>query len=401
MTSFKLKATEFKKMKNPVDQNQNSKYVCYIKASSISSDISSWMGTNPREQKMTTNVASKIHNSLRDCNNFHDLNRGIVLSVDKVNWDNKTNDLTIELNDPEIHGNIDGGHTLRTILNAVEKNETLTDRYVFCEIFEGLSSPVELAAARNTSVQVDLKSIEELKNSFEPLKKAFEPLDFSNRIQYKMNEHYNDKDLSEIDVREIIAILIMFSQESYPKIVNGKLTETQPVQSYSGKESSLRKFLYPVKNNESLSKQRREQTISNMSPIIKDIFELWETVETTFAGVSNKNGKRYGSRKYSKYDNGNTVGKSLFKEQDLQYYIPKGLLYPIVASFRALIDVDSHGNYSWKKNPISVWEDIGGKLVSTILDEKTENPDVLAKNTNLWSNLFKEVYIYGYLSDSM
>jgi hypothetical protein len=35
--------------------------------------------------------------------------------------------------------------------------------------------------------------------------------------------------------------------------------------------------------------------------------------------------------------------------------------------------------------------------VAIILDEKVENPDAIAKNGNLWSNLFKEVYIHGYL----
>lgn len=46
---------------------------------------------------------------------------------------------------------------------------------------------------------------------------------------------------------------------------------------------------------------------------------------------------------------------------------------------------------------IDVWNVIGTKLVTILLDEKTENPDVLAKNSNLWSNLFKEVYIYAYM----
>ena len=61
------------------------------------------------------------------------------------------------------------------------------DRYVFFEVFTGITSPVELAAARNTSVQVDLKSIEELKNSFDVIKKVYSDLPFSHRIAYKMN----------------------------------------------------------------------------------------------------------------------------------------------------------------------------------------------------------------------
>ena len=85
-------------------------------------------------------------------------------------------------------------------------------------------------------------------------------------------------------------------------------------------------------------------------------------------------------------------------QQDLQYYIPKGLMYPVVGAFRALVQRNSDGTYYWKKNPIEVWNTIGSKLVAIVLDEKAENPDVIAKNSNLWSNLFKEVYIYGYMS---
>ena len=33
-----------------------------------------------------------------------------------------------------------------------------------------------------------------------------------------------------------------------------------------------------------------------------------------------------------------------------------------------------------------------------VLDEKAETPDSLAKNSNLWSNLFKEIYIYAYMN---
>lgn len=82
---------------------------------------------------------------------------------------------TIILTDSNKHGNIDGGHTLRAIIAAQKSGLISSDRYVFMEIFIGLETPVELAAARNTSVQVDLKSIEELKDSFEVIKKSLTP----------------------------------------------------------------------------------------------------------------------------------------------------------------------------------------------------------------------------------
>lgn len=400
MQQIKLKAKEFKKMADPnMPESKRVKYVCYVQAKSIPQELDQWMGTNPREQKMTTNVALKIKYSLAENSNFHELNRGIVMSAEKAKWDNQSEELLLWLDNPEVHGNIDGGHTLRAILDAKNKNTLSSDKYVFMEIIVGLDSPVELAAARNTSVQVDLKSIAELENSFEVIKEAFKELSFSNRIQYKMNEHYNDTNISEIDVREVIAIMIMFSQEIYPyKTAQGVLSEVQPIQCYSGKEASLRKFLKCNAVEEKNQKPNRELMVKKMSPIIPDIFKLWEEVETTFATVSGQAGKRYGTRKYSKFQDGKIVGKSFFGENDLKYLVPKGIMYPIVGAFRALIQTDEEsGEYYWKKNPVDVWNVIGTKLVTILLDEKTENPDVLAKNSNLWSNLFKEVYIYAYM----
>ncbi len=302
----------------------------------------------------------------------------------------------LRLSDSNKHGNIDGGHTLRAILKA-ENDQTLSDdRYVFFEIFTGIESPVELAAARNTSVQVDLKSIAELERSFDVIKKAFASVRFKDRIAYKMNEHYNLSGIRPIDVREVIAIIVMFSQTLYPyKTTNGTLSESQPVQCYTGKEATLKKFL---KLNKSEKERKREEMIEAMMPIIPKIFELWDKVEREFPIVANKSGKRYGTRKYARYSDGKVVDKALFSEEDLQYCVPKGLLYPVVGSFRALIKIDESGNYGWIKDPIKVWDKIGGKLTTIILDEKSDNPDVLAKNTNLWSNLFEEVYIYGFMS---
>ena len=380
---FELQVKSFKKMDDPSLTTGRAKYVCYVKADSIPSSFSYWMGTNPREQKMNTNVAKRIMKSLEDNSNFHELNRGILMSVEDLSYDNKTNILTIKMSDPTLHGNIDGGHTLRAILDNKQKLDSiLSERYVFCEFITDLESPVDLAEARNTSVQVDLKSIEELKSSFAPIKKILKPLKFSDNISYRMNEE------KPIDIREVIAILLMFNQDIYPNFTQaGILSDLQPTQCYSGKESSLKKFI----NLNNLNKE-----IESMSPIIKDIFDLWDNIELTFADKANLTGKyRYGSRKYAKYT-GEVIGKTVFYENNIKYFVPRGLMFPIVGAFRALIK-KTDDVYSWIENPLTVWNNIGSNLTSIILDEKTENPDVIAKNSNLWSNLFKEVYINGYL----
>ena len=68
---LKMQAREFKKMRDPNDRKGgNVKYVCYIQASSIPPELRDWMKTNPRDQKMTTSVATAICNSLEENSNF-------------------------------------------------------------------------------------------------------------------------------------------------------------------------------------------------------------------------------------------------------------------------------------------------------------------------------------------
>ena len=399
MVTFTLNAPEFKKLNSPTTHDDgHSRYICYVQAKSIPSNIDEWFGTNPREQKMTTDVARKIKTSLSENANFHELNRGIVFSAKSAEWDNKTKYLKLIFEDTTVHGNIDGGHTLRAILDATSSNSLPDDRFVLLEIFTGLSSPIELADARNRSVPVDLKSLEELQKSFDPLKSVLNGLPFEHRIQYKMNEHYNDDPkLQTIDVREIISIIIMFSQEIYPLKTNGAISPTQPIQSYSGKEASLRRFLHLNSNDAAKQKANREEMLSNMSPIVKDIFSLWEKIETSFADAAKKSNKLYGARKYSKYDKDKFVGQSFFGNVDLKYVVPKGIMYPLVSAFRALVELNPDGTYKWQKAPDSVWDDIGPTLVSIILDEKSDGPEAIAKNSNVWSNLFKEVYIHAHI----
>lgn len=393
MVILKFEAKSFKKMDEPFDRGgDRAKYVCYAKANTMPFELNDWMKTNPREQKMTTNVAKNIKDSLKENRNFHELNRGIVLSVAKVTYDNKSGIVEIQLEDPDIHGNIDGGHTLRAIFELNEQQIMEEERYVFLEMFTGIDSPVELASARNMSVQVDLKSIEELQKSFDVLKDVMKDLNFGNRIAYKMNEHYNNDDINPIDVREIIALISMFSQTIYPfKNVDGTLNEQQPIQCYTGKETTLKRFV-------KIEKEDREKMLNDMRDVIPDIFKIWEYIETNFAELSQKTGKRYTSRKYAKYDENEIVSKSVFEEKEMHYIVPKGMIYPIVGAFRALIKINPQTNkYEWTKDIDLMLEKMSSRLVGIVLDEKSDNSDVIGKNINLWSNLFKEMYIEGYL----
>ncbi len=385
-------AKQVKKMDNPMSdltKDGSKKYVCYVKLQDVPAKFLDWMSTNPRDQKLTTNVAREIAKSIESgCKNFHEKNRGIVMSVGKFVFDNKTGIVKVTLSNPEIHGNIDGGHTLKIILTKQKNGELFFEQYVFFEFFTGISSPVELAEARNQSIQVDQRSIEELNRSFESIKEALKNESFYDRIAFKQNEHFGGKNV--IDVREIIAIMNMFNQSIYPK--GG---DTQPIQSYTGKEASLNRFLR--------LKDSRDQIVKNMTPIIPDIFRIWEMVETTFADKGNTVNRTYRRKKMSKFVDENTiVNYSIFGNQPMNYVLPKGLIFPVVAAFRALVRVDKSTQvYNWVMSPEIIWDKLGGKLINIImtsLEDISDSPDVVAKSPNTWDLLYKEILIYSMLN---
>lgn len=392
MCTIEFPAKQVKRMDNPVTElskDGSKKYVCYVKLQDVPAKFGEWMYTNPRDQKLTTDVAKAIMRSIESgSKNFHEKNRGIVMSVEDFLYDNKTGRIKVTLTDPEVHGNIDGGHTLKIILQKQKNNELLFEQYVFFEFFTGITSPVELAEARNQSVQVDQRSIEELNRSFEPIKEALKNESFYDRIAFKQNEHYGEKNI--IDVREIIAIMNMFNQSIYPPT-----GDTQPIQSYTGKEASLNRFLR--------LKDARNQIIKNMTPIIPEIFQIWEMIETTFADKGNAANRTYRKKKMSKYEKDDTiVTYSIFGNVPMNYVLPKGIIFPIVGAFRALVKVDkSTQKYDWKMSPRMVWDKLGGKLINIIMtssEDLSDSPDAVAKSPNTWDLLYKEILIYAMLN---
>lgn len=119
-------ALSFRKIPNPyinseVGSKDASSYVAICDVKNLPDNFP--METNPREQNLNTNVAKKIKASLLNTAalDFYLLNRGILLSAKEVTFNNYSNEITIVFEDPEVHGNVDGGHTYRTILNNRDK----------------------------------------------------------------------------------------------------------------------------------------------------------------------------------------------------------------------------------------------------------------------------------------
>ena len=413
MKKLVIPAKNFRKFDDPfIDQECATgtvKYRFYAHVADVPAELLEWMETNPRDQNLNTDTAKAIARSLRNDSMpyFHLWNRGILISADRIVFDNRSSTADIYLDDSSIHGNIDGGHTLRTIIECQKevtegKLDKMPNQYVEIEVLTGLDSPVDLAEARNTSVAVDLKTMEELKKSYDVLKGILDPCyigedHYIERIEFHQNQMREKKEKNPIDIREIISIINMFNQQLYP---NTDMSGIHPVQSFSGKEVGLKRFLQAGLDKDATDDEcraARDLLLRQMAPIIPDIFVLWDTIECHFTDATTQLGKRYGRKKYANFGSKKTA-VSMFSNTTLEYTVPRGIIYPLLGAFRALVHVNEDGTYSWVAPPVEVWEEMKESLAGLVLsasEELANNPANIGRSQNLWSSLFSNLYVYS------
>lgn len=339
------------------------------------------METNPREQKMTTNVAKKIKESLLNTSelNFYLLNRGILLSAKDVSYSNYSNEMTVSFEDCEVHGNVDGGHTYRTILQNRDQLDP-DQQYVKIEILTGIEGFFQsLAAARNTSVQVQDKSIAELEDRFDIIKNTLANESYISRVFFKENDN------GDIDVADLLALLNMFNISRYSGM------DSFPINSYSSKKKCIDLYIADHKQYGESGKN----PYVKMSGIMPDIFRLYDAIEVgmnKFYRQKNPSG-RYGSTKGVQIPKPGQEFYSKFLCNELEASSPNGFIYPILGAFRALV-VEKDEKYAWKKNPFAVLEKVGADLVeSTISMSRSlgNNPQSVGKDSNIWKTLYMTV----------
>ncbi|MDE6053910.1 MAG: AIPR family protein [Lachnospiraceae bacterium] len=375
-----VKENSFRRLDDPFNK-KSKKFMFYVKVSDVPEGIP--MATNPRDQRLTSGVAQAIKDSLESNDGyFHLKNRGIVLSAKSCTYNNKTKEVIINFTDEALHGNIDGGHTYKIIC---EHRNDLLDQYVQFEVMTGVEDIIEkLAEARNTSVQVDEKSMAELQQKFDPIKEGLEGMPFFTRIAFKQNQQSFDdetnKKLKMIDAREVVAIINMFNTEKFD-------STNHPIKAYSSKAKMLELYL---DDTESYRKYVN---------IMPDIFDLYDTIEMEFATAFNESGGRYGRKKYSGYKDGNVIGMTKFGLRDIYYRIPDGLIYPAVAAFRSLVVYNATTEkYEWKNgvNPIEIWDKCKENMTSQIMNFASaigDNPNTVGKDSNIWNLAYMTVLL--------
>lgn len=116
------------------------------------------LDVNPREPKMTTNIARNLLAAVVEPEtDFYINNRGIVIAAKSLTFNTSDSEVTIDIgnqddeNDKYLYGILDGGHTYTAIMQ--KRNEIPADlrKFVRVEVITNVQNIARLSDARNTS----------------------------------------------------------------------------------------------------------------------------------------------------------------------------------------------------------------------------------------------------------
>ncbi|HTW60368.1 MAG TPA: AIPR family protein [Terracidiphilus sp.] len=336
-------------------------------------DLSDWRKINVRDPKLTGAVPTAIRKSVSDNPDlFVFMNRGIVVAAEKVSFDNKSGKVTITMQDPKLHGLLDGGHTYNIVREEQENLEC--PQYVKLELLEGFTQdeiPL-LVDARNTSNQVRDQSLMNLQGEFDKLKKALGKQPYADSIAYKEHEVLEDDSTKPLDVRDIIAVLTCFDRCNFDSKVH-------PINAYRSKAACLSHFA------------AHKTDFEKIYPIAGDALKLFDEIQIQLPELYNQGGGRFG--KLTGVATYKHPVKLPFTGLQTKYGVPAGFIYPVLGAFRALLE-EKKERYVWAKglNPFELLKnDLGQTLANTIgtfaLDAR--NPSKTGKSPLVWQACYQ------------
>ncbi|MGD0283538.1 MAG: AIPR family protein, partial [Dissulfurispiraceae bacterium] len=330
---------------------------------------------NPRAQDTDKTIYKEVRSSLlaEDDPTFHLKNKGITIIAHSVDYSPDKQTIEVVFDDED--GIVDGGHTYRILIE--NKDQCPDSQYVKCEIITGVPKYMvaSIAQGLNTAVQVEPMSLHNLAKKFDWIGEELKDMPYAGKIAYRENE---DRPYT---IRDIISLMELFNIELFPD------GSKHPKTAYVSKAVSLDDF---VKNPASFKKLR---------PLLKDILELYDYMQIKGRTLYNNKFKGrgaalafYQTRKRGEYEYVFSGGKAKYRLYD-------GALYPILGSFRFLVEYKpDKEEYCWKVGTVDnvkkLFDQIGGDLIhltKTTSDSRGKNPNAIGKDENHWALLYNTV----------
>jgi hypothetical protein len=379
MANFRLPTAQFRSIPSPITVGQARVGLFYVQAAHVPREFWDWREVNPREINRRSAVYKQISQTLtQECARFHERNRGITIVADDVQFDDKRKEVVLKLSSTKIHGVVDGAHTLDAILEAQKQPpEDGWPAYVFVKAITGVDVDqiAEIAGGLNTSQQVDLKSLENLREHFSELQGVLAGEAYADQVAYKMNE---DK---PVDVREILYYLAVFDCSQYN-------ANKHPVALFGRKEGIVRMFADQAAHKEDAGDSFR--TLISKAPEILRLRDIIEKRALELPVGRYKAGKSTRIRSES-----NRETQLVFTGEMVNGRIPLGWIMPMLAGFRANVEWNKpKGSFSWIMPLDELVDACIEPLVLAIRDvheQENSRPEYVGRNSIAWRMSYNAV----------
>ena len=371
---------------------------CFVKVTAIPGEFDDFMEINPRvpnrSQKgvLTGAVVKGIMSTLRDRPEEMAMkNRGINVLVEEASFERGTGGkgmLVLTLSDTSKHGIVDGGHTYSAIREALESAspeelKNLENAYVRLNILQGIDADLvpEIAEGLNTSKQVDDPSLANLQGEFDAIRKALRGKTGENAVAY----HQGDE--GEVYISEVLVVLELFNQIRFGE-------KRHPNSLYSKQNLGLRYFFEDMDASKVMMKGLIEK--------LPDFLWLSDSIKKLTPAAAKNNGLLFARMKAStKRRAGSNSNKGTFLpfiDETVDYRVPNGWLFPMLASFRANLKWDeAEQKFSWKVPLEKILPEVIDDLVAVCIAEHRDNnarPEFIGKRESAYNQCFAKVQIY-------
>ncbi|HEY0349786.1 MAG TPA: AIPR family protein [Pyrinomonadaceae bacterium] len=375
MSIVRFPTSQFRSIQSPVGESKVGLF--FTPVANVPRDLWDWRAVNPREINRRSSVYRSIVKTLQDePARFHERNRGITLVASDLTFDEKRREALLDLEDARLHGVVDGGHTLDAILEVQQQPPEKWPAYVFIKVVTGIEADqiAEIAGGLNTSQQVDLKSLENLREHFARLRTVIKDEPYANSIAYRMNDPF------PVDVREVLYYLAVFDCSEYNE-------KKHPVALFGRKEGIVRRFADQAaeteKKPEGLSSSDSFSILISKAPEILRLRDEIEKRSLKLKVGQYKAGKTIRIRSESNREN-----HLVFLNENVNGKIPLGWIMPLLAGFRANVNWNNpKGSFSWIVPIDELLDRCVEQLVlgiKEIHEQENSRPEYVGRNAIAW-----------------
>ncbi|SDG62481.1 AIPR protein [Selenomonas sp. WCT3] len=303
--------------------------------------------------------------------NFFENNLGISIIANDVKEQSK-NKLLLTFNSGT--GILNGGHTQQAILDAQQEHDISSATIKLMVKVKEYSSRriAEIATAQNSCTGVKEYSLAEKLGLFAKIKKYMDDDKRKHIIWYEGCKVSGDRGMNP---QELIAILNVFNIMLYTSPYSEQTG--QPTKSATSPSATFKRW-------ETIEQSNTPEHFDILYPLINDILDLYELILRRFHEGSNMTSLTIIKE---------TAPKPLvFSNGECTYGIPKQMLFPILAAYRANIWYEpGTKKIGWCENNEDVFNKYNKELCQKLRASFKANGNQvnrLSKDPAIWENLY-------------